>query len=117
MLASSRMKRRRTGATGSLAMPRATIRRFPTPTCHWGQVEGPRHAGRRSSTVVWICEHPYRTMRASGPDPDCEGCRRATREHDRATPFTAVVTRQARMTSAYREAVARHFESELPPAS
>jgi hypothetical protein len=98
-------------------MQRATIRKFPTPTCHWGQVEGPRHGGRRSRAVVWICEHPYRTMRASGPDPDCEGCRRATNEYDRTVRLTGVATRQARMTTAYRATVARYFESELPPAS
>jgi hypothetical protein len=99
-------------------MPNASIRRFPTPTCRWGKVEGPRRAGRPTSSVVWICEHPYRTMRAT-PDPECEGCRRASRERerDRTVRLTAVATRQARMTSAYRDTVTRHFESELPPAS
>jgi hypothetical protein len=43
--------------------------------CHWGHIDGPRHHGRATRTRVWICEYPYRTIRLSGPDPDCEGCR------------------------------------------
>jgi hypothetical protein len=40
-------------------------------TCHWGSIPGPDRVAR---SVVWICEHPYRTIRASGPDRNCEGC-------------------------------------------
>jgi hypothetical protein len=24
--------------------------------------------------AVWICEYPYRTMRAAGPGEECDGC-------------------------------------------
>jgi hypothetical protein len=41
------------------------------PACHLARVAGPE---RRSSTAVWICEYPYRTMRASGPSSDCGDC-------------------------------------------
>jgi hypothetical protein len=38
--------------------------------CHWALVEGPSRASR---AVIWICEYPYRTMRAK-PCEDCPGC-------------------------------------------
>jgi len=47
----------------------------PHRTCHWGHIDGPQHNGRATRMCVWICEYPYRTIRTSGPDPDCEGCR------------------------------------------
>ena len=53
--------------------------RLPGPrsrhACHWGHIDGPRLNGHATRTRVWICEYPYRTIRASGPDADCEGCR------------------------------------------
>jgi hypothetical protein len=45
--------------------------------CHWDWVDGPRRDGRAVRVRVWVCEFPYRTIRREGPDPDCEGCRRA----------------------------------------
>jgi hypothetical protein len=39
-------------------------------TCHWSHIEGPAHQGRPSRTLVWICEHPYRTIRTK----PCEDC-------------------------------------------
>jgi hypothetical protein len=41
------------------------------PACHLAHVAGPE---RRSSTAIWICEYPYRTMRATGPSSDCGDC-------------------------------------------
>ena len=41
------------------------------PACHLAQIAGPQ---RQSSTAIWICEYPYRTMRASGPSSDCGDC-------------------------------------------
>jgi hypothetical protein len=41
------------------------------PACHLAHVAGPE---RRSSTAIWICEYPYRTMRASGPSSECGDC-------------------------------------------
>ena len=41
------------------------------PACHLAHVAGPE---RQSSTAIWICEYPYRTMRASGPSSDCGDC-------------------------------------------
>ncbi|MEZ5316107.1 MAG: hypothetical protein R2752_01770 [Vicinamibacterales bacterium] len=43
-----------------------------TPVCHWGRIPGPQRSGPQP--LVWICEYPYRTVRASGPDRNCEGC-------------------------------------------
>jgi hypothetical protein len=40
--------------------------------CHWDSIPSARNPKIR--TVVWICEYPYRTMRLSGPDEDCEDC-------------------------------------------
>jgi hypothetical protein len=37
-------------------------------------VTSPTGAGGSTRTAVWICEYPYRTMRASGPSIECEGC-------------------------------------------
>jgi hypothetical protein len=41
------------------------------PKCHLAHVAGPN--GHRV-TALWICQYPYRTMRASGPSSDCAGC-------------------------------------------
>jgi hypothetical protein len=30
--------------------------------------------GQAVSTAVWICEYPYRTIRATGPSEDCSDC-------------------------------------------
>jgi hypothetical protein len=44
------------------------------PSCHLGHVPGPDHT-LSGSTAVWICEYPYRTMRAGGPSQeDCGDC-------------------------------------------
>jgi len=40
--------------------------------CHWDSIPGARNPQAR--TVVWVCEYPYRTIRLSGPDEDCEDC-------------------------------------------
>ena len=55
------------------------MERLPTETslpwtCHWAEIPSP--SGTGSSALVWICEYPYRTMR-TGPNEDCESCRRA----------------------------------------
>ena len=42
--------------------------------CHWEHIDGPSMRGRASSSMVWICEHPYRTIRQDGPNEDCVGC-------------------------------------------
>lgn len=42
--------------------------------CHWERIDGPLSRERRSSAMVWICEHPYRTIRQEGPGEDCAGC-------------------------------------------
>ena len=42
--------------------------------CHWSHIDGPSKPGRQTKTPVWVCEHPYRTLRPSGPGPECEGC-------------------------------------------
>ena len=41
------------------------------PACHLAHVAAPE---RHSSTAIWICEYPYRTMRASGPSSECGDC-------------------------------------------
>ena len=43
-------------------------------TCHWGYIDGPSREGQPVRTLMWVCEYPYRTLRASGPDEDCIGC-------------------------------------------
>jgi|SRR5579862_1996013 len=46
-----------------------------TPSCHWERVDSPQLEGRARTVPVWICEYPYRTMRATKPsDEDCEDC-------------------------------------------
>ena len=43
--------------------------------CHWTHVTGRTGQGQPSRLLMWICEYPYRTMRATGPcAADCEGC-------------------------------------------
>jgi hypothetical protein len=46
-------------------------------TCHWAYVHSLSRRGRPIRTRVWICEYPYRTMRAAGPCSDCEHCKLA----------------------------------------
>ena len=42
--------------------------------CHWEYVQGPAQNGKTVRTMMWICEYPYRTIRAKGPcDADCPG--------------------------------------------
>jgi hypothetical protein len=41
------------------------------PDCHLAHV--PKHDGH-GETAVWICEYPYRTMRAAGPSAECGDC-------------------------------------------
>jgi len=43
-----------------------------SPACHWSYVQGPIRGGRVVRTMVWICEHPFRTIRLGGPCEDCE---------------------------------------------
>ena len=43
--------------------------------CHWGRVTGPSAHGRMVSSVVWICEYPFRTMLSKPPSlDDCADC-------------------------------------------
>jgi hypothetical protein len=43
--------------------------------CRWERVHGPVVDGRAQATVVWICEHPYRTMLSARPEQgSCAGC-------------------------------------------
>ena len=43
--------------------------------CHWERIEGRKGVGSGDeSSVVWICEYPYHTIRADGPTEDCAGC-------------------------------------------
>jgi hypothetical protein len=63
------------------AMPKALPLDFPWH-CHWSQIDGPSRAGRTKKTTVWVCEHPYRTLRPSGPGPECEGCPNRVRAED-----------------------------------
>lgn len=44
---------------------------LPFPTCHLTHL--PVGDGRRSA-AVWVCEYPYRSLRASGPSSDCAEC-------------------------------------------
>ena len=41
------------------------------PACHLAHIAAPQ---RNSSTAIWICEYPYRTMRATGPSSECGDC-------------------------------------------
>ena len=45
----------------------------PIRLCHWDRVPGPHRNGEPTTAVVWICEHPYRTMCLTPPD-NCDGC-------------------------------------------
>jgi hypothetical protein len=43
------------------------------PVCHLAHIQGP--GGQTAvATAVWICEYPYRTIRLSGPSPECGDC-------------------------------------------
>lgn len=42
--------------------------------CHWERIDGPSRVGAPSSSMFWICEHPYHTIRKDGPNEDCAGC-------------------------------------------
>ena len=63
------------------AMPKPLPIDFPWH-CHWSQIDGPSRKGRTTKTTVWVCEHPYRTLRTSGPGPECEGCPNRVRAAD-----------------------------------
>jgi hypothetical protein len=52
-----------------VALPESSVVEFPT--CHLAHVRRPEGRG---TTAVWICEYPYRSMRASGPSSECSGC-------------------------------------------
>lgn len=39
--------------------------------CHWDYVPGPHRNGAATRLMVWICEYPYRTIRADGPCAEC----------------------------------------------
>ncbi len=54
-------------------MPKPLPIAFPW-RCHWSQINGPSREGRTTTTPVWVCEHPYRTLRPTGPSAECEGC-------------------------------------------
>ena len=53
-------------------MPAATCK--PARVCHWEEIQGARVKGRVTTTKIWICEFPYRTMRRHGPSDDCSDC-------------------------------------------
>jgi hypothetical protein len=59
------------------------------PKCHLAHVAGPNSP---RVTALWICEYPYRTMRATGPSSDCGGC-----------PIWQEMQRQRRASSAAQE--------------
>ena len=67
--------------------------------CHWEHIDGPSVSGRATTSMVWICEHPYRTIRSDGPNEDCEGCpvwetmRRSQARGRRKEPQPALVGR------------------------
>jgi hypothetical protein len=44
------------------------------PTCHLTYLPAPARPGESGGTAVWICEHPYPTMRPHGPSADCDDC-------------------------------------------
>jgi hypothetical protein len=44
-------------------------------TCHWADVAWPVDGARELRTRVYLCQHPYRTMR-SGPCDECPSCDR-----------------------------------------
>ena len=54
-------------------------------SCRWGYIDRPGRDATPARVRVWICEFPYQTIRRDGPDPDCEGCRRALGTADRRT--------------------------------
>jgi len=71
-----------------LAMPKLLQIAYPW-RCHWSEITGPARAGRSTRTPVWVCEHPYRTLRPMGPGPECEGCPNRTRAADGPPPAPA----------------------------
>jgi hypothetical protein len=60
-----------------------------TRPCHWSYIDRPGRGGNPTRIRVWICEHPYRTIRMDGPDPDCEGCQNGLRLTARGLRTTA----------------------------
>jgi hypothetical protein len=50
-----------------------TLDDLHVPDCHWAHIDGDRHRAA-SASAVWICEHPYPSMRVNGPSEDCAGC-------------------------------------------
>ena len=59
---------------GADAMPTTPAKCVPAKTCRWEEIQGARVKGRVTSTKIWICEYPYRTMRRHGPSDDCTDC-------------------------------------------
>jgi hypothetical protein len=64
--------------------------------CHWERIEGGPGRTPAEGSLFWICEHPYRTIRAEGPTEDCAGCpvwealqreSERARKKEPATPF------------------------------
>lgn len=56
--------------------------------CHWDYVNGPSQDGRATRTMMWICEYPYRTMRVTGPNDDCEDCPIRPQAEPQSQPLT-----------------------------
>ena len=55
-------------------MPKLPPVEFPW-RCHWSHIDVPKRTGQPAAkATVWVCEHPYRTLRPSGPSAECEGC-------------------------------------------
>ena len=68
-------------------MPTTPAKCTPARACRWEEIQGARVKGRVTTTKIWICEYPYRTMRRNGPSDDCSDCpvRQAQqREEERA---------------------------------
>ena len=42
--------------------------------CHWQRIDRPLAGGRSSSSIVWVCEYPYHTIRLDGPGDECADC-------------------------------------------
>ena len=52
-----------------------------SPACRMTYVPGSDRSAR--PTAVWVCEHPYRTLRLDGPSRECGDCP-VWRERERA---------------------------------
>jgi hypothetical protein len=42
--------------------------------CHWERIERGPSRTQNEGSLFWICEYPYRSIRAEGPTEDCAGC-------------------------------------------